>query len=210
MRVYKCDLCSFKGNRPCRVKTHKLTTHSDLKPLKCSHPGCSKRFKLKANMQTHLRLHESDPLLRKPFACTFKDCDYRTSQKPNLKAHVQRRHTPGRSRDFPCTLCSSRFYDRHGLTEHIGNHVREKIFECKLCTFKTHRDCLLRKHVQDLHEKSPVSCSFTGCKFVTNSKAYLTQHLKRHHPDPSTPYEEFYGPKNFYNRLQVRPLKLQS
>ena len=135
MKVIKCDLCHFQANKLSQVKSHMASIHSDLRPWKCTHLGCSCKFKLKGNLQRHLRVHVSDPVLRKPFACTIQDCDYRTSYKYKLNSHVQHRHTPGRSRDFPCTLCPSRFYSKCALTAHIRNHVREKVFECNICKY---------------------------------------------------------------------------
>ena len=183
MRVIKCDLCSYQTSHLSHLKSHKLSVHSDRRPWNCTHPGSNYKFKLKRNLQRHLRLHESDPVLRKPFTCAFKHCNYRASQKCNLGAHVQNRHTPGRSRDFRCTLCSSRFYDEPALHAHIRNHLKEKIFECNYCNYKTHRSLYFRQHVGAVHEKTTFACSFAGCKFTPNFKSNLYPHLKRHNPD---------------------------
>ena len=186
MKLLKCDQCPFQSNKITSLKTHKLLVHSDLRPWKCTHPGCSSKFKLKGNLKSPVKLHESHPLLRKPCACTFKDCDYRASCKSSLNSHVQHRHTPGRTRNFPCTLCPSRFYKKFNLSEHIGNHVKEKVFECNFCKYKTHARAYLGQHFRNFHEKrAVVSCSFAGCYYVTHSNTYLFQHMKRHNPDPA-------------------------
>ena len=185
MTGIQCDLCSFQAQKTEDIQSHKLSVHSDLRPWKCNHPGCRYESKLKKTLQRHERLHESDPLLRKPFACAFKGCDYRGSHKLALNSHVKNRHTPGRKREFPCTLCSSRFYHKSNLHSHIRNHVKEKKFECNLCKYKTHRGSILREHVRNMHERRTVTCSFPGCNFSTNIKSSLSRHMKRHSPNPA-------------------------
>ena len=184
MRVFKCDLCPFQCNKNTTLKYHKLSIHSDLRPWKCTRPGCSYNCKLKGSLKVHLRLHESNPLLRKPFACTFKDCDYRASQKSSLKTHVRIRHTPGRSRDFHCTFSPASYYEKSILTPHIQTHVNEKAFQCSVCKYRTNQSSNLGQRIRIVHERRTVTCSIAGCTFAS-SVPYLSQHRKMHHADPA-------------------------
>ena len=190
MKVFKCDCCPFRSNHSGVLKSHKLSFHSDLKPWKCTHPGCSYKSKLKGNLQKHVRLHEFNLLLRKPFACAFKDCDYRASLKFSLNSHVEARHRPRRTRDFHCTLCPLMFYKKCDLTVHIRNHVKEKMFACNCCQFKTHDPTCLRRHRRSLYNKAQetIKCSFVGCNYSTSFRGYLNRHLKSHNPDPLVRY----------------------
>ena len=157
----------------------------NLRPWKCTYPGCSYTCKLKGSLTVHMRLHEPDLLLRKPIPCTFEGCDYRTSQKSTLSRHVRKHHTPGRTRDFPYTLCPSWFFSKSELTAHIQNHLKEKVFECHFCEYKTHRSCYLTQHVGNVHENKTFACSFAYCDYVADNKYNRNRHLKMHDPNPA-------------------------
>ena len=47
---------------------------------------CSKRFRIKSDMQRHLRVHTGE----KPFKCFY--CDFSSAMKVNLKNHCLKRH----------------------------------------------------------------------------------------------------------------------
>ena len=100
-------------------------------------------------------------------------------------AHVPYCLSYGRD-STPCTLCPSRFYNEKALKAHILCHVREKVFQCNFCNYKTPAGIYLGLHVRKVHEKRTITCSFPGSSLITNTKANLNQHLKRHNPDPLT------------------------
>ena len=185
MKVVKCDLCSFTAPTITRVRKHKLSVHSDLRPWPCTFPGCNYAAKLKGELTRHSLLHELEPELRNPLLCTFNDCVYRTNRKSKMEKHVIARHTSCRTRDFPCAMCPSRFYSKSNLQIHIRSHLREKVFECDLCVYKTHEPDCLRKHKQNNHQKLVTfTCSLLGCHYSTNIKSNLSRHLRKHNPDP--------------------------
>ena len=120
-------------------------------------------------------------------------CPFQSTKNWNLKSHKVSIHSdlkPWKTRDFLCTLCPSRFYDKYGLDAHIRNQVKEKVFEWKNCQFKTHDSSGLPKHVRSLHNKSQetIQCSFLGCNYSTSISRYLKQHLKSHNPGPLVRY----------------------
>ena len=183
--LFKCASCSYTARVYSNVKRHQLYVHSELKPWECSHPGCHYAAKTKGDLKTHLLLHETSQELRNPFHCTFKGCEYRAANKRRLNCHVKRRHTPDRTRDFPCPICSSRFYDKWDLDAHIRSHVKEKRFPCLECNFKTHLSSTLWNHIRNVHQRAMnFTCPFPGCNFRSNWMGALSRHLKRHNPDP--------------------------
>ena len=184
MNVFQCDLCSFSTPRSFNVRSHKISVHSDLRPWKCTHPGCNFEAKLKQNLKQHLRLHETSLELRKPHVCTFTGCDYRASNKTALKSHVDRRHTTATTKNFSCTLCPLKFYSKFELNAHIRRHVKERCTsKCSYCNYRTHDGWTLRAHFRNVHKPiGTFTCSSRGCKFRTNYKSSLTRHLNRHKP----------------------------
>ena len=157
MKVLKCDLCSFTAPTSARVKLHKLSVHSDLRPWPCSFPGCNYAAKLKGELTRHSTLHELEPELRNPLLSTFEDCDYRTNPQSQLNRHVKRRHTPSRTIEtflVCCTLPHSTWnqiwrdtfevtWEKNRLNAIFANTkpMRPHSFEntCKVCTWS----CLL-------------------------------------------------------------------
>lgn len=207
-----CDQCSYSARCNAQLKLHHLVHHSDLKPWVCSFPECKFRTKTKSHLQHHKRTHETNLELRKPFPCTFDDvCKYRAPTEQVLRGHVEAKHTPRRTRYFPCPLCPFRFYVKQDLRKHIPCHVREISYKCKHCNFRTHLRASLRNHTRTLHE-NPVrhSCSFPNCKFSTLYSHCLTKHNSRiHHDDDHTtrrPFPCSYSPACPYRAKSVYAL----
>ena len=183
--LFQCASCSYTNTRASQMKQHELSVHSGLRPWKCTHPGCHYAAKAKCNLNQHLKLHESNPELRKPYICTFRGCGYRAAKKAMVNYHVKRRHTTNRTRYFTCSFCSSKFYEKCALNVHIQSHVKEKRFLCHQCNFKTHHPSSLQQHVRNKDE-IPIrfTCSFQGCHFSTKRNGMLSKHLQSHNPDP--------------------------
>lgn len=55
-RPFKCPMCQSTFNRKTRLKVH-LMIHSGKKPYKCSFPRCSKDFREKGNLTSHMKKH---------------------------------------------------------------------------------------------------------------------------------------------------------
>ena len=135
---FKCAFCSYTSKALSKVKRHEICIHSKLRPWKCNHSGFHYAAKVKCDLNQHLQSHETNPELRQPHCCTFKDCVYRAATKSDVDRHVKRWHTQDRTRNFTCSICSSRFYEKPKLKVHIQSHVKEKRFQCRHCSFSTH------------------------------------------------------------------------
>ena len=196
-----CDECSFTAPNRTRIKTHKISVHSDCRPWACTFPGCNYAAKLQVNLKRHFNTHESNPEVKKRFTCKFQSCEYGASQKVARDLHLKAKHTPCRSKDFQCPLCSSRFYTKNDLTGHISRHVKETKFTCDLCKFSSHDKVCLNRHVKMVHKKGiRFQCSFPGCNYSAATQSYVNQHHRQtHNEDPKVrwPFQCNFSDCNF-------------
>ena len=184
----QCSKCGYIGRYKSEVKLHESTVHSEARPFIWQFPGCSFRTKSKICLKGHGRIHETKLELRKPFPCDFPDCEYRADRQYALRLHIAARHTPGKTKDFQCALCASKFYFEQGLKRHIACHVKEGRFTCEHCDFITHdRKCMLG-HVRAFRNKSVTSyCSFPCCRYSSTYHPAVRRHFRgmhSSHPDP--------------------------
>ena len=174
---FKCDECDFTAPHQSQIKWHKIYRHSDHKPWACNAPGCSFKTKTVRALNVHTQLHEVDVEKRKPYACTFDKCEYRGAQAASLRSHVRSRHTPGRTQDFQCSMCPSKYLSEGILKQHIPLHTKELKFTCKHCDFTTHHQKALARHVRTLHTKRvALKCNFPGCTVTAPYKSNLLTH----------------------------------
>jgi KRAB domain-containing zinc finger protein len=75
-----CELC---GASVKNIGVHKRMVHGGEAVRKHECPYCKKRFKLKGEMNIHIRIHTGE----KPFKCQL--CDRSYVQKHCLKKHLQ-------------------------------------------------------------------------------------------------------------------------
>ena len=145
---------------------------------------CQKCQGINENALAFIRGHL---LLPNPtYKCSFPGCDYRAALTNSLKTHVDVLHNPGRTRGFKCSMCPSKFYTQRVLEEHISRHVREMIFSCNYCDFKTVSRRSHGRHIRTVHEKSArFECPFPGCSFSALRQDSVQRHHRRtHDPDP--------------------------
>ena len=159
---------------------------TDPKRWTCKFSDCNYRTNRRSNLKMHSVKHEANVEERKPYPCTFENCGYRASRKQVLDLHLSARHTPGRQRNIPCPMCPSKFYTVATLKDHIKRHVKEQLFTCSRCEFRSHDHTSLIQHVKSVHEKLVASrcCLFPGCKFSTAHRGTLNRHRRTHHNNP--------------------------
>ena len=184
MSCYKCDQCQFTTPHSGYLKTHFLYYHSDIRPWKCTYPGCTHKAKTKPNLGQHMEIHEN--MRKKPHACKYYECGFRTTTRAILHYHISAHHATERSRDFECALCSAKFYTRSMVNTHMQTHLQESRFQCSECKFQTTRKGGLLRHVRNVHGKTnKLSCPSHGCTFSTARADSLKNHLRVvHEPDP--------------------------
>ena len=179
---FKCDLCPYRSTRNCYIQRHVRQFHSDLRPFKCLHPGCTHSAKTKGNLGRHMETHQAER--QRPYACAL--CEFRTVCQSVLNRHIQARHAPERTRDFECPLCPAKFFTEADARKHTQAHLNEKRFKCNHCDFRANNSGNLRTHVRAVHVKIQLECPAAECNFRTTSPASLKNHYRTvHHPDPT-------------------------
>jgi uncharacterized Zn-finger protein len=86
--------------------------------LICPYTNCAKKFKIRGNLNIHLRTHTGERL----FDCPFRDCGKRFVTKGNLKSHIAN-HTGDKY--FTCDHpgCNKRYSHICRLNIHKRTHV---------------------------------------------------------------------------------------
>ena len=183
---FACDKCSHVANREHNIRNHQLV-HSELRPWKCEFPSCFASFKSNGTLKAHKSTHETNLEVRKPHICKFGNCEYRAANTSTLRNHTLAHHTPGRERNFQCSMCSKSFFTNETLEAHIEAHVKELRLPCDHCNFSTHSRPSLRQHVKNMHSEKQVTyaCPFPDCIFSSNYERNLTSHVRSHDLDPT-------------------------
>ncbi|XP_055079943.1 zinc finger protein 182-like isoform X1 [Periophthalmus magnuspinnatus] len=161
----KCSECGKQFKRPAYLRKHMLY-HSD--PFSCD--ICSKTFRFKSQLNTHLRIHTQE----KPFSCSV--CKQRFSQKYFLTRHMKN-HSD--EKPFSCPECGLQFRQQYNVSRHIAAvHRGEKPFSCPVCkkAFAQKQDCTT--HVSLHSKEKPFICSVCGKGFGDNG--YLRRHEHKH------------------------------
>ena len=98
--------------------------------------------------------------------------------------HTQAKNNPGRTRNFQCPMCPSKFFTKISLNLHVPNHLKEKVLKCAQCNFSTHSHSCLNSHVKYHHGKALelFKCQFLGRKVSTKCRSSLRRHEKIHEP----------------------------
>ncbi|XP_041665745.1 zinc finger protein 714-like isoform X2 [Cheilinus undulatus] len=108
---------------------------NDKKSHSCSQ--CSKTFRRKYDLATHMRTHQK----QKPFSCPL--CVKKFNKKSQLTTHMLV-HTG--EKPFSCSECDKKFSHKCHLTSHMVIHTGEKPFSCELCKKKFSSYSQVKRH----------------------------------------------------------------
>ena len=151
-KAFPCNQCSYSTWTSSNLCRHVKAVHEELAPFECSFSSCNYRTVHNGHLQRHHRTHSTDPLSKRPFPCDFDGCDYRATQKATLTRHIRRRHSENREKNFDCSLCPRRFYEKSDLQRHINEiHLKETTYSCSKCPYKSSRQCQVSAHLQAVH-----------------------------------------------------------
>ena len=190
-KAFPCNQCSYSTWTSSNLCRHVKAVHEELAPFECSFSSCNYRTVHNGHLQRHHRTHSTDPLSKRPFPCDFDGCDYRATQKATLTRHIRSRHSENREKNFDCSLCPRRFYEKSDLQRHINEiHLKETTYSCSKCPYKSSRQCQVSAHLQAVHgeeskdqrvckPRSLFPCDFRGWGYSAAKKPHLTAHIQR-------------------------------
>ncbi|CAG4939118.1 unnamed protein product [Parnassius apollo] len=196
--IFQCDYCQKFFINKTSLRRH-IYVHLKVVPHSCNF--CYKRFFIKQNMETHLKLQHAQGLkiadhyvcriCEEPFLlkdnldlhmtthvknenllkCVF--CNKKFSHQVLLNEHEKEHIVTGK---YQCTVCEMSYDCRSNFARHIKSHLKIKDFICQHCGKEFLRLNSMRRHVQICHGGETIQCPV--CK--KNLKGHLTEHLRTH------------------------------
>lgn len=166
---YACEICKFKCKSKQALKHHRLRKH-DNSEYQFTCDKCSKQFKIKTDLTTHIKYHHTD---HPPLICEV--CGESFKASVSMSAH-KRKHRKD-LRKFTCEICQCRFKSEHNLNNHLLLH--EKGITCNECGMKFDTTKRLSYHKKVKHKKlENYMCSI--CHKPFRSTGSLRSHILTH------------------------------
>ncbi|XP_026743922.1 PR domain zinc finger protein 5-like [Trichoplusia ni] len=170
---YKYNVCERCGQ--CFINRLSLRTHihSMHKQKKCS--KCPAIFVTNSAKVKHLRtvhnIHNSKRY------CNLCNLTFRYTymlQEHKIQDHGLERPVSN------CMQCGKTFLSATNLKLHIRSvHIKERNFPCLLCSMRFFTKCDQKRHERTHQDVRSFTCDFCGCRF--KSKDSWRRHLKRQH-----------------------------
>ncbi|KAH8304024.1 hypothetical protein KR018_005919 [Drosophila ironensis] len=212
--LYHCTEpgCEATFNRYETLKQHEAEHAKEGTRFVCNQNGCSKIYRHRGSLQSHLRrAHEiGKPVkthicefcgrvfknlaalthhrfthgdsLELPFACEDPDCSLKFPSQEKLRVHMMRHNGV---KNYSCPYCGLRKTTKNELRLHINYHTLERTWSCAQCSKVCNSSTSLKKHFRAIHEKArDYACSY--CE-----RSFATAHTRKYHEMTHT------GEKNF-------------
>lgn len=175
-RHYKCPKCAKAFNTSSDLHKHTICVHTDRNLWKNTCPVCKKKFPLKINLDSHMKIHE------KRFSCP--ECEYKCATKVCMDRHIL---THSNGKGMKCFVCNADFKYATGLRQHLAkdhnigtfHESEEKKHSCHLCPKTFQHKNKLDTHIRVHNGEKPFKCTYCSKAFA--DKWYMTQHMKKMH-----------------------------
>ncbi|KAG7172889.1 serine-rich adhesin for platelets-like [Homarus americanus] len=174
--VAKCQLCDFSSPLHSSLVQH-ANSHITKDCNTCA--VCNKKFKTRATVKTHLRVHRGEEVMYK-----CECCPVMYSQKFNLIKHLASKHqrdAEGRplTQSLSCPECAFTTLADYKLKAHtVRRHTIDKPFKCNHCTYATTEKTALAKHIRTHTKEKPYVCE--TCGFHAPTLSSLWRHRRSH------------------------------
>ncbi|XP_046747060.1 zinc finger and SCAN domain-containing protein 12-like isoform X6 [Diprion similis] len=194
--LFPCEACGFVCRSKHSLQSHFTRKHTDSYEYPCKF--CSKKFKVKGDLTTHVRFHHKE----KPTMCDLcgKSCRNSGSlyvhqkwahYKPKFECHIcKRRMVTQENLDqhlllqhekkerIMCAECGKTFNKKDSFKRHMSIHTGNKPHLCPICSKPFARRSQLRQHLLIHTGKRPFVCDICGKAFT--QKPGLICHRKTH------------------------------
>ena len=119
-----------------------MTTAGSLE-FQCEHSECGKTFQGRYHLEVHQNIHRNN--LQKCFFCPWAGI-----VKADISTHHDKHFL---NPTYQCSDCGRKFYRKKNRDMHFESQHEniEKKYSCKLCSYKTHSQILLKRHVKRQH-----------------------------------------------------------
>lgn len=125
---FHCDQCGVEFPKRSKLRSH-MKQHGafvDEPKHDCLYPYCSKSFKSKEKLDSHvLNTHDIVNCSKKVIICPVKDCSKAYSTRYNLRVHIAHKHSRQKNDSvFICSVsdCRAEFLYKSSLKRHIEKH----------------------------------------------------------------------------------------
>ncbi|XP_055302447.1 zinc finger protein 260-like [Sitodiplosis mosellana] len=192
-KPFQCSVCLKFYNNHTSFTLHQRI-HTGEKPHKCSQSNCEMKFRLKPQLDRHLKAHVNGSVIKKPkdrrvtiveniaqeevssfqlyecYLCPFE------GPKNQVRIHIKEEHV-GETL-YKCDICSKRFLLERSVESHMMIHNKTNRFECHICGKILARKDALNIHIQYHTGDFPYECKYCPKRF---SKVYtLKTHVRTH------------------------------
>ncbi|XP_048515115.1 zinc finger protein 37-like isoform X3 [Athalia rosae] len=200
--LFPCQACGFVCRSKHSLQSHFTRKHTDSYEHPCKF--CSKKFKVKGDLTTHVRFHHKEiPTIcdlcgktcrnsgslyvhqkwahyKPKYECHI--CKRRMVTQENLDQHLLLQHE--KKERIMCAECGKTFNKKDSFKRHMSIHTGNKPHLCPICSKPFARRSQLRQHLLIHTGKRPFVCDICGKAFT--QKPGLICHRKTH-PGPHPP-----------------------
>jgi len=151
MKEFRCSICDKEFIHPSNLRAHERSHNKDIRPYKCTYPGCSKSFRQSQSLKGHMVSHDATLKVK----CNLCNKEYKTQKYLNKHMKLLHPERPYNKdiRPYTCTYpgCSKSFRQSQSLKDHMVSHDATLKVKCNFChkEFKTQK--YLNKHIELLH-----------------------------------------------------------